>query len=170
MPCKTGNRERLEASKRRYEEQKKYDPWREMWHSLVVRVHKTNSGFEGLSTDEKVYYAVSILDGEVHNGGLHQFFWNSSGELFPHVVSGLEVLGAYDQLELLHRAEQILFPDGAVPIDWDERRRHLLSIESDPRAKDLDEFDRAFWKDSKTLQAKLVRFAEEKGIVTPFIK
>jgi hypothetical protein len=170
MPCRSGIRESIEASKRRNEEQKKYDPWRELWHSLVMRVHKTDAGFGGLTADEKIYYAVSILDGEVHNGGFHQFFWNSSGGMFREAVSGLETLGAYQQLELLLQAKQIALPDVEAPTDLEERRELLRFPESDIQTKALNEIDRAFWKESKTLQARLVRFAEEKGIIKPFIK
>jgi len=170
MPCKTGIRDSLEASKRRHEEQKKYDPWRALWHSLVDRVYKTDAGFSGLSADEKIYYAVSILDGEVHNGGFHQFFWNSSGGMYREAVSGLEILGAYHQLELLLRAKQIAFPEGEPPGNCGERRQSLNSPASDMRTEALDEIDRAFWKESKTLHSRLTRFAEAKGIITPFIK
>ena len=57
MPCNQGIRQNIEASKRFYEEQKKYDPHRELWTSLVRRVHKTSEGFNGLTADEKLYEA-----------------------------------------------------------------------------------------------------------------
>ncbi len=169
MPCKSGIRESIEASKRYYEEQKKYNPWRELWHSLVMRVHKTDAGFGGLSADEKIYFAVSILDGEVHNGGFDQFFSNSSGDLFPEVASGLEILGAHRALDLLFRATQIVFRDAQPPIDQKERWTVMSFSESEARTNALDELDRAFWEEAK-LSQRLVRFAEEKGLITPFLR
>jgi hypothetical protein len=169
MPCKSGIRDSIEASKRFYEEQKKYDPWRELWHSLVMRVHKTDAGFDGLTADEKIYYAVSILDGEVHNGGFDQFFSNSSGALFREVASGLEILGAHQALDLLMRAKQVVFRDAHPPIDRKERWTAMRFSDSEARTKALDEFDRAFWKEAK-LPERLRRFAEEKSIITPFLR
>src|ERR1044071_1964337 len=76
MPCKHGNRENLERAKEYYKKQREYDPVRELWKSLVHRVHKTNAGFAGMSEVEKTYFTVCVLEGEVYNGGMHQFFSN----------------------------------------------------------------------------------------------
>src|SRR5688572_6762911 len=73
MPCKLGTRESIETSKRYYEELKKYDPFRELWRSLVDRVYHTGAGYEGLSSDERLYFAIRMLDGEMYNGGFHQY-------------------------------------------------------------------------------------------------
>ncbi len=73
MPCKNGTRKSLDTAKRYYEEQKKYDPWRELWTSLVKRAYTVDEGWKQFSTPERLYYAVSILDGEVYNGGMHHF-------------------------------------------------------------------------------------------------
>lgn len=170
MPCKQGIRGNIEASKRRYEEQKKYDPYRELWSSLVQRVHKTDEGFEGLSPEERLYFAVGILDGEVHNGGFHQFFWNSSGGYYRYAASGLDELGAGQALELLQRAKEIAFGDKPPPLDWKERRTFLVNSDSGKRLETLDELDPAFWQESKTLNDKLARFAVEKGLIAPFQK
>jgi len=170
MPCKSGYRKNLDSSKRFHEEQKKYDPYRELWQSLVLRVHKTEAGFSGLSADEKLYYAVGVLDGEVHNGGFDQFFWNSSGGFFREAVSGLEVIGAYQALDLLLKAKQIAFPDEQPPVDCEERRVSLRSREAASRDSALDVLDHAFWKDPDGLGTKFTRFAVDRGLVTPFIK
>jgi hypothetical protein len=170
MPCKKGFRQDIETSKRYYEEQKKYDPFRELWKSLVQRVYETDSGFEGLNADEKIYFSVSVLEGEVYNGGFDQFFWNSSGNLFHEAVSGLEAIGACSCLDLLLQAKQAAFPDGQPPRNCEERRTYLRLRESESQSALLNEFDRVFWKDPDKLQEKLVQFATEKGLVTPFLK
>jgi hypothetical protein len=44
--------------------------------SIVQRVHDTTDGFAGLSETEKQSFAVSVLDGEIYNGGFDQFFFH----------------------------------------------------------------------------------------------
>ncbi len=46
-------------------------------------------GFEGLTHAQRVVYCAIVFDGEVCNGGLMQFFVNSSGD---HAVETLEAL------------------------------------------------------------------------------
>lgn len=170
MPCKQGNRQNIEASKRYYEEQKKYNPYRELWKSLVFRVHKTEERFSGLTDDEKLYYAVGILQGEVFNGGFDQFFWNSSGDFFEEAVAGLERLEAFKTLELVQQAKMIVFSGAEPPRYWEDRRSLLRILESTEGSQSLDTLDAAFWEDPDSLNEKLTRFAEAQGLVTPFIR
>lgn len=170
MPCKQGIRENIEASKRFYEEQKKYDPHRELWKSLVHRFYKTPLGFDGLTADEKLYYSVSILKGEVYNGGFMQFFDNSSGGLFREAVTGLEVLGAYRSLDILLQASKIVFHGELPPADWEERRKILNYSDSESLSQVLDGFDESFYEDSDSLDEKLIQFATIQGLVAPFLK
>ena len=78
MPCKKGTRKNIDDGKRRdeerKEEQKKYDPWRELWTALVERAHSTEIARMQLSDADRLYYSVCVLEGEVYNGGMHQFF------------------------------------------------------------------------------------------------
>lgn len=95
MPCKHGNRENIDKSKEYYKKQKEYDLFRELWHSLVNRVYATDDeeeGFNALTEDEKIYFAVGVLDGEVYNGGMLQFFSNSSGSLFQKVLNRARIV------------------------------------------------------------------------------
>jgi len=70
MPCNGGYREQIEAGKRRREEERKYDrsPARLFWLDLVQRVHAPEGGLGSLSPDERTYYAVRCLIGELFNG------------------------------------------------------------------------------------------------------
>jgi hypothetical protein len=129
MPCKLGTRESIEASKQYYAELKKHDPFRELWKSLVHRVHKTDTGYEGLSSDERLYFSVSMLQGEVYNGGMDQYFWNSSGSMYYDALIGLEVLEAIRSRELLLRAKQLFFGNDEPPIKTIPRREAMSAFE-----------------------------------------
>ena len=176
MACKQGIRKNIEDSKRYYQEQRKYDPYRELWKSLVHRVYSTESGYRGLNHAERLYWSVGVLDGEVYNGGFDQFFSNSSGELYQDVIDGLLELKAPASLKLLLRAKEILFPDGEPPRDQEERWRAMRQYPEKVGAArpewsvEVDELDKAWYEDPDQLGDKLRAFAEGHGLVSPFRK
>ena len=102
MPCKGGYRERLEAEKKLREEERereRTDPDRKLWLSLVEEVYYSPLGFEGLSHPKKLYFALGCLEGELYNGGFHQYFFNSSGSHCAYAEEGLIAIGALETLE-----------------------------------------------------------------------
>lgn len=174
MACKQGIRKNIETSKKYYEEQRKYNPMRELWNSLVMRVYKTEEGFEGLTPDEKTYFAVGVLDGEVYNGGMDQYFWNSSGGLYSWAVDGLLELKAHNALRLLTDAAKLLFDD-EVSEDRETRAAAIRKLPDDDApvpewAVLLEEIDRAYCDDPDGLGDRLEAFAHERGLVQPFEK
>jgi len=176
MACKQGIRENIEKSKEYYKKQKEYDPFRELWAHLVKKVHATESGFEGLSKEEKVYFSVGILDGEVYNGGMHQFFSNSSGELYSEAVDALSLLGATNALWLLRRAAKILFDSAAPPKDRFQRWEAMKQYPEDGSAPlpewsvELEKVNDQYWEDPDNISELLNEYAEENGLVQPFYK
>ena len=54
--------------------------------------------FEGA---KRVYYIVNSFDREVQNGGLCQYFVNSSKETAPFLMDALKTIGAHQYVELL---------------------------------------------------------------------
>ena len=56
------------------------------------------SGFKGA---KRVYYIVNYFDMEVQNGGLCQFFVNSSRDVAPYILKCLETIGAVNYEKLL---------------------------------------------------------------------
>jgi len=177
MPCKKGTRKQIDEGKRYYEEQKKYDPWRELWTSLVKRAYAVQDGWTEFSGPERLYYAISILDGEVYNGGMHQFFSNSSGELYAEALSGLQALGANNAARLLVEAATVLFGDVEPPKDrvsrWNSMKQYPENMDSQNApgwCGRLDGIDQAYWKDPDDLNARLVKFAEQNGLIQPFMK
>jgi hypothetical protein len=173
MACKQGIRQNIEASKKYYEEQRRYNPVRELWVSLVKRVHQTENGFEGLSADEKIYYAVGCLEGEVYNGGMHQFFTNGSGALYSVAVDGLLELRAHEALRLLTSAANLLFDNG-VPEGRQARFDAIKDYPKDtelpypPWVDELESIDKQYWQDPDGLGERLESFARTRGLVAPF--
>lgn len=63
MPCKGGYRDKIEAGKRRREEEKKYEQSaeRQYWLALSSRVHASPNGFSMLAPVEQTYFALGCL-------------------------------------------------------------------------------------------------------------
>ena len=162
MACKQGIRQNITAAKVYYQQQRQPDTFRDYWTALVHRVHDTPDGFYRLSPQEQTYFSVSVLSGEVYNGGMHQFFFNSSGDYYSEALRGLEELGALRCRALLLAARQELFPADEPPRDTAARRALLPSP-----SYDLDATDKEFWTDPDKLEDRLRRYALDHHLVPP---
>jgi len=60
----------------------------------------------------QVALCMHRLEAEVNNGGFHQFFFNSSGEIVPHTLHALSEIGALNTKCLLEQAIAVAFPAG----------------------------------------------------------
>jgi len=60
----------------------------------------------------QVALCMHRLEAEVNNGGFHQFFFNSSGEIVPHTLHALSEIGAPNTKRLLEQAMAMAFPAG----------------------------------------------------------
>ncbi len=170
MPCKGGYRENIEESKVRYEEDKKYRESAEHkhWLWLVDQVHKTETGFAGLSHPNKLYFSANLVSGEVYNGGFEQYFFNSSGSYYHYAVEGLREIGAIETLQLLLSASRLLFSDGQVPSDTAQRRL-LISSQSDENTNEaLGLLDQIFYKDPDGFSELMARFAKAHSLHSDF--
>ncbi|MGA7632252.1 MAG: DMP19 family protein [Terriglobales bacterium] len=174
MPCKGGYRESIEEGKRHNREQLEEmltDPYRKLWVSLVEKVYHSPTGFDGLSHPQKLYFAVCLLEGEVCNGGFHQYFFNAAGSYYAYAEEGLIALGAFQTLELLQEARDAVFPSIPVPTSIAERRRALSSYpeDSSPTPKwseKLDDLDKRFWADPDGITLRLETFARNHGLLS----
>jgi Domain of unknown function (DUF4375) len=165
MPCKGGYRKNIEESKVRYAQDKQYRETAEHkhWLWLVDQVHKSETGFSGLSHPNQLYFATNLVSGEVHNGGFDQYFHNSSGDHYQFAVEGFTTIGASESLHLLISAKQIVFGEADVPSNTGARRKVIRAAHSatqDRLSKELDVLDRAFWADLDKLGERLSQFAQ----------
>ncbi|TDP07696.1 uncharacterized protein DUF4375 [Roseateles asaccharophilus] len=168
MPCKGGYREQIEQGKRRREADRIYEQSaeRKHWKDLVHRVHHSPEGFNGLGREEKIYFAVSCLIGEVYNGGFDQFFSNSAGGMYGVALAGLLELEADESARLLLQAKEILFGDQSVPMDQAQRCRLMPTIGNDeaPEVAQLDRLDKLFYEDPDKLGERCRGFAIDSGL------
>lgn len=147
----------------------KRNPFFLLSKSLIERVHGPGGSFESLSESEKFYYSLDLFQGEVNNGGFHQFFFNSSGSYYELIESGLNMLDESASLQLLRQAKDIVFPGVPVPVDMETRRNAMPVVNPDDArplwAVKLDNLDRQFYANPDTLTPKLQAFARERGLI-----
>jgi len=171
MACKHGIRRDIEAAKFYYQQQRQPDPFRDLWTALVRRVHGAPDGFYRLSHQERTYYLVSLLQGEVFNGGIGQFFDNSSADYYRETLDALLELGAMRSHTLLLAAQQVLFPNGDPPR---EQRTRCAIMPEHPESPDeprpawdleLERISREFCSDPDRLNDRLRSYALSHALV-----
>jgi hypothetical protein len=69
-------------------------------------------GVETLSAAERNYYTVSIYYYEIQNGGLWQYFGNSTADYHKMILAGLRAFGAPRSAQVLEDAGGVFGPDG----------------------------------------------------------
>jgi hypothetical protein len=103
----------------------------------------------------EVVELVAELEAEVNNGGLHQYFNNSSGDNASKAVLALETIGALNAADILRRANA-RFPEGSPP----KERRARLGILWDrfPKAIEFRDLDGEFFAYPDDLSALLTKY------------
>jgi hypothetical protein len=108
---------------------------------------------------QKVFTAVWELEAEVNNGGFEQYFFNTSGDGAQEVEQALRTIGAQRMADIVKQAVS-LFPLGPPPVDLDERRGRLESVDAKVTEK-WDTLDQAFFKYPDSLTDLLYGFVKE---------
>lgn len=95
-------------------------------------------GFSQITAAQKVLLAAHWAQSEIHNGGLHQFFFNSTGVLAPEAADAFRTLGLEKCADIITSAMQFFgqtYPrDRAI-------RVALLEKYADDHGRDADPFE-----------------------------
>lgn len=91
---------------------------------LVARLAMMGEGARArLPEALRLIHAISYFEGQIFNGGIHQAFFNASGDLAPDVAAGLRRLGLDAQASIVERGIS-MFP-APYPGDIGLRRSHF---------------------------------------------
>jgi len=101
-------------------------------------------GYDNLTEREKMVYTLWWFEGELNNGGFHQYFFNSSGDHANQALTFLENIGAVQVSRLLKEAIKTAFGDLA-PVERSERQE-LLDIDEEKKMEQLDQLDQVFYE------------------------
>ena len=118
-----------------------------LWFRIDYKVESFDdsfAGFESLNQYEKVLYTIEYFDMEYLNGGLCQFFVNSSRAVAPYVGECLRTIGAEKHAEMYDSfisANGINLAD-LSEFDTDSIDKYIILSQKYP----FDDFDDAFIK------------------------
>jgi len=124
------------------------------WESLDNPHDVAELAETSLSADQ-VVGLIEVLEGEVNNGGFHQYFYNSAGDRTEETIQALELVGAFAAADIVRRAAQ-KFPYGMPPKNRFERQDILL--EAYPSPAPFRELDEEFYKYPDNLGALLTKY------------
>lgn len=94
-------------------------------HVDTTDVAKYSKSAEVIPHPVLLLFAAHFCLSEVHNGGLLQFFWNSTGILAPEAIEGFETIGMPELASLVRAAAAPL--GSPYPRDRDERWDAMLA-------------------------------------------
>jgi hypothetical protein len=113
---------------------------------------------ERIGPDARLVYLLWCFDGEVHNGGFDQLFFNSLGDHCLEILDGLRRIRANKSTELLEKALS-WFPESMPSSDRETRWKQLEQYENDEKYESgLDDLDKEFYKYEDNLAELLHNF------------
>ena len=95
----------------------------------------------------------SVIFGEIHNGRLSQYFFNSTGNEWPSHVRALRTIGFEKGAAAIEEASRLIHPRGAS-LDRNKRIAQYAAL-SERKEKRLDELSRVFSSDAPRLRFML---------------
>lgn len=96
----------------------------EYWRTLK------DGGVPALSRLQRDALCIMSFQGEINNGGMHQYLFNSSGDLAKETTDVMRRIGAHNAAAILERANDYVGPAGP-PTDRDARMALLLALPED---------------------------------------
>jgi hypothetical protein len=89
--------------------------------------------FIKLSPGLRMMWSTFEVEGEVNNGGFHQFFWNRSGQYASDAIQAFRLIGAEEHAQLVEEAVQLFFAQADKLRPFRERRTFEAFQESEER-------------------------------------
>jgi hypothetical protein len=110
---------------------------------------------------QEVVDLVNSVEGEVNNGGFHQFFYNNAGDNTIETIQALEIIGAKNMADIVRRAAA-MFPGGMPPKDRFARQDVLL--EKYPRAEAFESLNDEFFAYPDDVARLLAKYKSTHGV------
>lgn len=73
----------------------------------IIAEKEAESSFNSLKVEEKNIYMIDTLLGEINNGGLDEYFFNTNGKYCNDTINVLKMIGQHEFAEILHQAALI---------------------------------------------------------------
>jgi Domain of unknown function (DUF4375) len=111
-------------------------------------------GFENLTPPERDVVCVFAMIAETNNGGLHQFYANSSGDFAAETADAFGRIGAIQVREIIHQANSVFGPNGP-PKDRAARQEQLFALPEGLQEGRLGMLSDAFFECTEDIYALL---------------
>lgn len=112
-------------------------------------------GFDDLNLGRKMAMRFYWLIAELNNGGLDQYFWNSSGDFAGDTIEDLQRIRQNSAAEILKRSSIKLFSQPAPPRLTNERRDAIEQYYGTHPFNDDDDAERlAIMNDKENLETE----------------
>jgi len=111
---------------------------------------------KSLTQSERNIVYIEELEREVNNGGLDQFFVNSSGDYAEETINALKQIRSVRFLKILETAVE-QFPNAKPPKDRDERLEVMERIE-DKTASIWNALDDEFYKYDEDIYSLMIEY------------
>ena len=121
------------------------------WQGICDRYD--SSGLQDMSSEERRFFLIYDMLGQVGNGGLGGYFGNSTGHLAGQTADALDLLGANRSAEVMRRA-MVHFPEGVVPVNWEDRRSVIDGLD-DCVFEDWGESSKVIYDEEKLIIQRL---------------
>lgn len=126
--------------------------------NIVLAKEDISEGFHSLNEEQRVFYAVNYLEMEVNNGGLCQFFVNSSRIVAPVVGEYMGIIGAIEHQKLYEEFIETHQIDTNDLSSFDCETVEIFQAQYDRYP--FDEYDDAFYR-LEPLQNHLVAYVKK---------
>ena len=113
-------------------------------------------GFTSLTPEQQHWAAVFILDSEVNNGGLSQYFFNYSGDRWRLALAGLEAMGANERASILKEA--VAKFGAEKPSENRERRQDQLAKLTRKNETLFNVLDDRYYESKEVIDVAMTRY------------
>lgn len=117
--------------------------------------------FEGLTIPQQTVYCANLFDVQVCNGGLMQFFGNSSGDHTVETLEALRLLGHPEASRTLERAMSLVGP--LARESGREMRLAAFEDRYDELLAKFEPLENEYYRTKGLLRQRLLLFAAEHG-------
>ncbi|MBD3922144.1 DUF4375 domain-containing protein [Paenibacillus sp. PR3] len=136
------------------------DEYKDNEHGFIIELSqvlfdKTNYGehLDRLDEIELTFYLINELEMEVNNGGLDQYFFNSSGKNAKKAIAALHKIEATFTANLVQEAQKCYDGGWKGPL---LRFFHLYN--EDKQLAEMDKFDKVFYEYRESISELLINY------------
>ncbi len=94
----------------------------------LIMAKEGQDGFEALTPSQKIVFVVTDLDTTVLMEGLFGYYDCRAGQYAIQAADALDTIGVHKAAEII-RLANAQFPGHVPPLEWEERRRVLWSLD-----------------------------------------